>query len=63
MSEKSRGKRVKVPDNPTPRARPWLPDGGLASGVEYRGSERAAGLYTTVAKDAKMEILDERSRP
>jgi len=33
-SEKSYGKRVKVPVDSIPKAHPWLPDGALASGVQ-----------------------------
>ena len=40
-----------------PKAHIWLPDGALAAGVQNCGRERAAGVYTAVPQDAKMEIL------
>ena len=43
MSEKSHGKRVKVPVDSIPKAHTWLPDGALASGVQNCGCERAGG--------------------
>jgi len=57
VSEKSHGKRVKVPVDSIPKAHTWLPDGASASGVQNCGCERARGVYTAVAQDAKMEIL------
>jgi hypothetical protein len=57
VSEKSYGKRVKVPVDSIPKAHTWLPDGALASGVQNCGRERAGGAYTAVAQDAKMEIV------
>ena len=57
MSEKSYGKRVKVPVDSITKAHTWLPDGALPSGVQNCGCERAGGVYSTVAQDAKMEIL------
>ncbi len=57
MSEKSYGKRVKVPAGSIPKAHTWLPDGALASGVQNCGRERAGGVYTAVAQDAKIEIV------
>jgi hypothetical protein len=57
VSGKSRGKRVKVPVDAIPRAHTWLPDAALASGVQSCGCERAGGVYSVVAQDAKMGIL------
>jgi hypothetical protein len=57
VSEKSCGKRVKVAVDSIPKAHTALPDGALASEVQYRGCERTGGMYTTVPQDAKMEIL------
>ena len=57
VSEKSQGKRVKVPVDSIPKAHTWLPDGALASGVQSCGRERGGRLYTAVAQDAKMDIL------
>jgi hypothetical protein len=34
-----------------------LPDGALVPGVQHCGCERAGGVYTAVAHNAKMEIL------
>jgi hypothetical protein len=34
VSEKSHGKRVKVPVDSIPKAHTWLPDGALACGVQ-----------------------------
>ena len=59
VSEKSRGKRVKVPVDSIPKAHTWLPDGALAPGVQNCGCERGGGVYTAVAQDGKIEILDD----
>jgi len=56
VSEKSYGKRVKVPVDSIPKAHTWLPDGALTPGAQNCGCERAGG-YTAVVRDAKMEIL------
>jgi hypothetical protein len=56
VSEKSHGKRVKVPVDSIPEARTWLPDPALGSGVPNWGRERAYGVHTTAAQDVKMEI-------
>jgi hypothetical protein len=34
-----------------------LPDGSLVSGLQRRGCDRAGGVYTAVAQNAKKEIL------
>ena len=39
------------------KAHTWLPHGGLASGVQNCGRERAGGMYTAVAQDVRMEIM------
>ena len=56
MSQKSHGKRVKVPVDSIRKAHTWLPDSTLASGVQNCGCERAGGVYIASAQDAKMEI-------
>jgi hypothetical protein len=43
VPEKSHGKRLKVPFDSIRKAHAWLPDGGLASGVQNCGGERAVG--------------------
>ena len=43
MSEKSVGKRVRVPVDSILKARTWPPDGALATGVRNCGCERAVG--------------------
>lgn len=43
MSEKSYGKRVKVPVDSIPKAHTWLPDRALAPGAQNCGCERAGG--------------------
>ncbi len=62
MSEKSHGRRVKVPVDSIPKAHSWLPDGALAPGVQNWGCERAGGVYIVRAQDAKMEILAGKQR-
>lgn len=57
MSEKSWGEQVKVPVDSIPMAHAWLSEGALASGVQNCGVNRAGGVYTVVAHDAKMGIL------
>jgi hypothetical protein len=47
-----------VPVDFIPKAHTWLPDGALASGLQNCGCERAREVYTAVAQDAKMGILD-----
>jgi len=44
VSEKSYGKRVKVPVDSIPKAHTRMPDRALASGVHNRGCERAGGV-------------------
>ena len=48
MSEKSRGKRVKVPAGSIPKAHTWLPDGALAFDVQNCGCGRAGGVNTAL---------------
>jgi len=59
VSEKSGGKRAKRAVDSIPKAHTSLPDGALVSGVQDCGRERAGEVYTAVAQDAKMEILDQ----
>ena len=56
MAKKLRGKRGKFAVDSIPKARPWLPNGVLASGVQYCGCEQGR-VYTAVVQFAKMEIL------
>lgn len=56
VSEKSHGKRVKVPVDAKPKAPIWLPDAELASGVQDCGRKQAGRMHTVVIRDAKMEI-------
>jgi hypothetical protein len=57
LPEKSYGRPVKVPVDSILEAHTWSPDGPLASAVQNCGWERAGGVYTAAAQDAKMEIL------
>jgi len=41
VSDKSYGKRIKLPVDSIPKAQAWLPDGALVSGVRNWGCKRA----------------------
>lgn len=56
VSDKSYGKRIKLPVDSIPKAQAWLPDGALVSGVRNWGCKRAGRVNSPVARDAKMEI-------